>query len=378
MWLSWMRTVCLALACMFFGSCAVLSVRSDWSECPKIGAIRWDAWYGEKDAVGRAVQQSLSPQQWHYRLPSCARILSAAEVKIDCSTQVVMDQEIKDARAAGIDYWAFVAYPPEDPLSTGLILYLSNPKKDWLRFAMISEADRWGGPTRVAGIVERFVTLMREPTYQRVLDNRPLFFLGFIRDADVKRLWGGDEGFSEAIRDFRESAINAGIGNPYIVVMDFDPRRGHELRQRFGFDAVSSYATQGNAKRAPYSELVTTAWRFWEAAKNLDEKVVPTMMAGWDRRPRVENPVPWESDRAEEVDAFERYYESPLPVELGAHVQGAISWVSNHPYAAAANTVLIYAWNEYDEGGWIAPTLFEGDTRARAIGDIVRAVCSRF
>ena len=377
MFLTRMRILCLSMGSVFFGSCAILSVQSDRTECPKIGAIRWDAWYGEKDPVGQVVQQSLGPQRWHYRLPFCGKILSASEVEIDCSSQTVMDQEIEYARVAGIDYWAFVAYPPDDPLSIALILYLSNHKKDKLNFAMISESDRWGGPTRVAGIVERFVTLMREPTYQRVLDNRPLFFLGFIHDADVRKLWGGDKGFSEAIRNFRESAINAGVGNPYIVVMDFDPRRAHELRQRFGFDAVSSYATQENAKRGPYSELVFTAQRFWEAAKNLDEKVVPTVMAGWDRRPRVETTLPWERDRAEAGDAVERYYETPSPPELAGHLQEAISWVSQHQYAAAANTVLIYAWNEYDEGGWIAPTLLGGDARIRAIGNMLRVVCSR-
>src|SRR5262245_34949974 len=36
---------------------------------PVVGAIRWDAWYGGKDAVGLAVEKSLSPKRWHYRLP---------------------------------------------------------------------------------------------------------------------------------------------------------------------------------------------------------------------------------------------------------------------------------------------------------------------
>jgi len=101
-------------------------------------------------------------------------------------------------------------------------------------------------------------------------------------------------------------------------------------------------------------------------------------MGGWDRRPRIETPVPWERDGADPGDGSERYYESPSPVELAAHLQDAISWVSKHPKAAAVNTVLIYAWNEYDEGGWIAPTLLEGDARVRAMGNMLRAVCSPY
>ena len=296
MWFYWIRIFCLSVTSISFGACAVLSFASQSSECPKIGAIRWDAWYGDKDATGTAVQQSLGAQRWHYRLPFCAKVLSAFMVQMECATQTVIDQEIEYARAGGIDYWAFVAYPPGDPLSIGLNLYLSS-RKGPLNFAMISEAERWGGPTQSGDIIERFVVLMKEPTYQKVLDNRPLFFLGFIDDANVKKLWGGDEGFSVAIRRFRESAINAGAGDPYIVVMDFAPQRAHQLRQRFGFDAVSSYATQGNEKHAPYADLAVTARRFWESAEAMDEKVVPTVMAGWDRRPRVQTPVPWERGR---------------------------------------------------------------------------------
>src|SRR5439155_790373 len=38
---------------------------------PVVGAIRWDAWFGDTAAttVGHEVERSLGPLQWHYRLP---------------------------------------------------------------------------------------------------------------------------------------------------------------------------------------------------------------------------------------------------------------------------------------------------------------------
>jgi len=33
-----------------------------------------------------------------------------------------------------------------------------------------------------------------------------------------------------------------------------------------------------------------------------------------------------------------------------------------------ANAILIYAWNELDEGGWLVPTLSEGDAVCRRSG----------
>jgi len=36
---------------------------------PLVGAIRWDAWHGEQDSPGKAVQYSLSPTKYYWRLP---------------------------------------------------------------------------------------------------------------------------------------------------------------------------------------------------------------------------------------------------------------------------------------------------------------------
>jgi hypothetical protein len=85
-------------------------------------------------------------------------------------------------------------------------------------------------------------------------------------------------------------------------------------------------------------------------------KVVPLVTAGWDRRPRVMNPVSWETPprRSDEMDY---YYASPSPRELAAHLQRALSWCARHRGAAEANAILIYAWNELDEGGWLVPSL---------------------
>jgi hypothetical protein len=42
-----------------------------------VGAIRWDAWYGAKDAVGEYVEEALAPEQWRYRLPFFAKEMNS-------------------------------------------------------------------------------------------------------------------------------------------------------------------------------------------------------------------------------------------------------------------------------------------------------------
>lgn len=42
-----------------------------------------------------------------------------------------------------------------------------------------------------------------------------------------------------------------------------------------------------------------------------------------------------------------------------------------NPEAGEAGAVIIYAWNEFDEGGWICPTLSEGTARLDAIRKVL-------
>ena len=41
---------------------------------------------------------------------------------------------------------------------------------------------------------------------------------------------------------------------------------------------------------------------------------------------------------------------------MAAHLSRALAFVRDNPKVCPANAVVIYAWNEYDEGGWLAPT----------------------
>jgi hypothetical protein len=91
-------------------------------------------------------------------------------------------------------------------------------------------------------------------------------------------------------------------------------------------------------------------------------------MAGWDRRPRVENPVPWENFGG----TMDKYYETATPEEVATHVHTAVKWTQRHAADCPAQAVIIYAWNEFDEGGWLCPTLTEGDARVQALGRLLK------
>ncbi len=336
---------------------------------PLVGAIRWDAWHGGQGVPGQAVERALGPKRWHARIPFFGKAVSDTQVEIRGYSQEIVDQEIAYARQAGLDYWAFVTYEPDTSMSLALKAYLASARKGGIRFCLLTECGRWGTPDTHRPKVERFLKLMAEPSYQRVLGNRPLLYVGFMSD-NWLNAWGGAEGARKLFDEFRADAQKAGLGNPYIVLMEFSAARGKKLADALGLDALSAYATQAAGNGTPYASLAKHAERFWDQCKATGKSVVPIAMSGWDRRPRVEHPVPWEKHQKPGV-GIEKHYLAPTPAELAAHVGRAVDWARDNPLVCPAQAVIIYAWNEHDEGGWLCPTLSEGAARIEALGKVL-------
>lgn len=332
---------------------------------PIVGAIRWDAWHGDKGIPGKAVQASLGPKAYHYRLPFFAVVAGDDDVHIDGTSQEIMDKEIELASQAGLDYWAFVTYPPDNPMSLALNRYLSSSQRNRIKFCLISECGRWRDP----GHVERLCKLMAEPGYLTVLGDRPVLYL--LDPDQAQKALGSITAFRERVDGLRE-AVRKTVGrNPYIVVMAFDPKRGKEYVDQLGCDALSSYATEGGGKAAPYSALAAHAEEFWDRCKATGAQVIPVVMSGWDRRPRIARPVPWETYQRPGV-GMDQYYEPAKPDELARHLARAVDWLQTNRSQAKAGLAIIYAWNENDEGGWLVPTLGDGNARLEAIGKILK------
>jgi hypothetical protein len=327
-----------------------------------VGAIRWDGWHMD-GGVGSAVRKSLTPPEWRYRLPFFAKVGEDGGIALDGDTPEVMEAEIAAAKTARLDYWAFLAYDETDPMTRGLQLYLGSPHRADVGFCIISETAHWQRGNTSA-LAERFGKLMAEPGYQRVAGGRPLFYFLHHQTKGIEKNWGGLAGFREAVSALRTAAKARGLAEPYCAVMSYDVNAAKALADAAGLDAISAYAFQRGDLRAPYAKLTGDLERFWEIQRASRAAVIPLAMAGWDRRPRVQNPVPWEHFGGD----VDRYYECATPEQVAAHIATAAQWTREHRDACPAQAVIIYAWNEFDEGGWLCPTLTEGDARARALG----------
>jgi hypothetical protein len=303
--------------------------------------------------------------RWQSRLPFFAEILDDGRVRIDDASQPVIDQEIHYARLARLDYWAFLLYDENDAMSLGLKHYLSSTQKEGLRFCLIVEPRRWNTADVAMKELQRVAALMGRTEYQTVAGGRPLLYV----------LDNGPDAELPAISVDRLRALvrTKGGGDPYIVMQDWRPARANQMRIRAKADAIGSYSYQRDGRGAPFAQLARETENFWEQCRMTGSPVVPIVMTGWDRRPRVERPVFWETWQQPNA-GIEKFYHAPTPAELSHHLEQALTWVRNHPDAAPSKAILIYAWNENDEGGWLVPGREEGDWRLKAVREGLRSL----
>lgn len=90
--------------------------------------------------------------------------------------------------------------------------------------------------------------------------------------------------------------------------------------------------------------------------------VLPLAALGWDPRPRATGCAPW-VPRGEGTS----WTRAPTPEEVVGAVRDGIDWLCQQPNKTRTRRVLLYAWNENSEGGWIVPTLGERDARVSAL-----------
>jgi hypothetical protein len=333
-------------------SCAVLLPAAERErDGVTIGAIRWDAWF---DDPVNPYEKSLADNRWRGRLPFYAKVISDTEVQVRGDTQDVVDQEIAYAKAGGIDYWAFLYYSPgiradgfnHDHMNRARRLYLSSQRKREVNFCLIVN------PRHPDSEISEFVGMMREPSYQKVAGNRPLLYLMYWDPTHTPAAWFGSTEKCRAYMDaLRARTMERGLGNPYCVALTQKPEALAGVASAAGIDALGAYTSWGGPD---YAGLCAAQVRYWDAMKATGCKVVPNLSAGWG------------GPRDGLGDALQ-----PTPGELAAHVRSAVGWIATNPDVAEAKTVLFYAWNEVDEGGWLVPDRGQGAAKLDAIRGVV-------
>jgi len=313
-----------------------------------VGAIRWDAWNnptigatgaGTTLTVAAQVARNLSLTKYHFRAPYFSIVNSATSLTLPNYTQDLFDQEMLYAKEAGINYFAYCWYADSDVMSTARKLHTTSQYRDDVKMAAI-----WNVTNITAADLLVYLDVMKQSYYQKVADGRPLVYVS-----------DGTKQTSLGIARFRQKCIDAGLKNPYLVsVLDYT------LDQVIatGLDAYGHYALGGGVSGGkPYSSLMDFVQSQWKTDTSKDVQYVPCVATGWDPRPRIDNPVSWGSAYTDKTV----YFQTASAPQIASLLQAALDFNKANPTKTNINSVLLYAWNEHDEGGWLCPTLIDDD-----------------
>lgn len=349
-----------------------------------VGATRWDAWYFEvTDSPAVQTARALSPASYRSRAPKHA-LVANNRVRFSGVTgdvQAAIDAECIAAEAGALDYWAFLMYGgaatgyirPDlnEPMMAGLKAYRTSPEKNRVKWCLMQQGDLMGTTGNYAGAVTEMVGWMLESNYQRVLTNRPLMYIYGLGGGITSRWAGSTANFKVMLDAVRAGVISGGAGDPYIVSMD-----GTSTANAIavGCNAITSYiGTIPTGVPSSYATLDTTTRAYWATLAATGQKVVPIAMCGWNQAPRQERPQTWNAATARPYIKIDGNVTLPTNAELTTHFQAAVDYVNTgNPTACESKAILAYAWNEHDEGGWLAPTI--GDptgTRLAAIAPVI-------
>ena len=175
---------------------------------------------------------------------------------------------------------------------------------------------------------------LAHPRYQRV-DGTPLLILFAARNREKKGL------------DYlQESARKTGLPGVPVVACGGGPRdlSSHTTR----YNVVPGW--EKGLEKHTFAELVEAHRR--SRAGSREQPHIPCLSAGWGRRPWEEGPNP----------KCCGYRRDRTPAAFGQFLQSAIDWMDQHPeQTTKERLVLVYAWNEFGEGGYIAPTRGDPD-----------------
>jgi hypothetical protein len=284
----------------------------------------------------------------------------------------VMRQQIELAADNGIRFFAFDWYWPEakekkTPLNNALDLYRNAPNRSRLQFCLMV-ANHGGfriGPNDWDQVSDVWLKLMAEPTHVKV-DGKPLLI--FFSPRELLTAFGGAEAVKVATDTLQSRARAAGLAGVSLAACCAPgPENGwidlNDVKSA-GFTLLTGYNYVGfpmkSAERIQsYRTLVGGHEEIWNrfAQKNV-LPYMPCVTTGWDKRP-------WE-DPAQPPK--QPYYPDRTPPQITDFVSRAIKWMDDHPRNTTnERIVMLYAWNENGEGGYLTPTKGMGDAYLKAV-----------
>ncbi|WP_414617951.1 glycoside hydrolase family 99-like domain-containing protein [Dyadobacter sp. 32] len=283
-------------------------------------------------------------------------------------SQEIMERQIDLAADNGVEFFLFCWYwrDTQGPINLDRIAklpghesmhrYLKAKNKHRIKFGLlianhqgaeITGTENWKVAT------EHWMQYFNDPQYIKV-DNKPLVVI-----FSAKGIENGDlAGMQEVSQKQGLAGLTiAGCGNT----------AGKNFDVRTHYNVVPGYS--GGPEEHKYSELANAQRKQWQGTK--EQPYIPTVIAGWDKRP-------WEDPSGNGKGGAKQgwYYTDRSPAQFKSLLKDAVDWMDVHPeQTAQERLMLIYAWNELGEGGYLVPT--KGDPKASYLKTVKEVVAEQ-
>ena len=313
----------------------------------RIGAINWDACLPRETYFGGYTLNTLGNDTYKDRLPYFTKKTKDG-YDFSYRTQEEYDRELQYAIDAGVDFFAYCWYPdtlgerkvwkdlgstllwehyPE--LNLGRKLYQTSELNKKIKMCAVL----FTGRAYAESDIEDVIFAMKQDYYEKI-DDRPV----------LCTFGGYEEGFIDAIK---ERTLKQGI-DPYIVFFNTSATIHEELDYKKA-DAISAYASCHRAEN--FDEVIDGVEK--NNYKRLESglKEIPMLSIGWNPMPRVEKPSPW----VNYPDG--PYAPQPTETQIEKSFEKLTEFMDKNPDKTVAGYAMVYAWNEFEEGGYLCPTL---------------------
>ena len=332
----------------------------------RIGAVNWDAGLPADTYFGHYTLNTLGNEKYAERLPYYAKKDENGGYSIPMRSREQYDEELAMAADAGIDFFMYCWYPDgEEPREIGVEAYdfLAEPVAELNLMRKLYMESPMNKRIKMCAIIitphayakEDFVQLvdaMKQDFYEKK-DGRPLvFFFGGYRP--------------EFFAAIKEIAAEEGL-DPYIIFLNNG--RASENGNYSLADAVSAYACGHGG--SCFEDLAAGAEEDNNDRKKFGLPIIPLLSAGWNPSPRIDRPSPWVTY------PDHPYAPAPTAKQMEAATLGFMEWIDETPEASTGYGV-VFAWNEFEEGGYLCPTLgSDGKPRTEILDGLSRALKKR-
>ncbi len=253
--------------------------------------------------------------------------------------------------------------PHVERVNEGLRLFLASPENDRIRFTIeyvnhapfgIVDDAAWEEACRM------WCDVMEHPSYLRV-GGRPVFK---IHGLHAFRLQNQEDParVKQRIATLRKTAQQMGLPDP-LVGAGASPLGVPLAEALEPFDFVTTYMEVPRLEKQeslyPYEELLKVAKKGWtDYSEHCAKSYIPYLPAGWD-------PRPWQDPRPSFELPSRRQWQAALEsVKLALDQHKNLGLPTP---AGRQKLFLIYAWNEFGEGGIVAPTHGDGHMKLETV-----------